>query len=280
VDIRMRGEFIQAVKVGFSPEDRLRDGSISFMAKGMLYVVVATGGLRVRALNTTWAQGQHVDIDPAFLEVCDELRGHVKSKLLVPVSPHSNSEFRQGGPTGVVPSGDEIVALRRAAQAREISPVVVNHINVDRDQVIRDSLSGKIDIRDLAKRVAAEMGGRTGKMDDDAIRRIAEKLAGLMPDVQVSPIADERRIAAKVVEMLLPAIQASGGLTSASASPAHCGVIEVEVDSALPDGKDEPPLETHIGEDFGKTSIGEGIDDQVADIERILREGQEGDQGT
>jgi len=276
----MHGRFVPSVKVGFSLEDRLRDGNISFMAKGMLYVVVATGGLRVRALNATWAQGQHVDIDPAFLEACDELRGHVKSKLLVPVSPHSNSEFRQGGPTGVVPSGDEIVALRRAAKARERAPVVVNHINVDRDQVIRDSLSGKIDIKDLAKRVAAEMGGRTSKMDDDAIRRIAEKLVDLIPMNQAPvplPAADESRIAAKVVEMLLPAIQTYGGLSPAPPASSRSGVIEVEVDSALPDGKDETPLETHIGEDFGKTSVGEGIDDQISDIERILREGQEGD---
>jgi len=277
----MRGVFAQIVKVGFSPEDRLRDGSISFMAKGMLYVVVAMGGLRVRTLNTTWAQGQHVDIDPAFLEVCDELRGHVKSKLLVPVSPHSNSEFRQGGPTGVVPSGDEIVALRRAAKAKERVPVVVNHINVDRDQVIRDSLSGKIDIKDLAKRVAAEMGGRTGKMDDDAIRRIAEKLAGLMPPDTTSAApatspADENKIAAKVVEMLLPVIQASAGAPPSATSTAS-GVIEVEVGSALPDGKNDAPLETHIGDDFGKTSVGDGIDDQIAEIERILKEGQEGD---
>lgn len=277
----MRWRFVQqTVKAGFPLEDKLRSGSIPFMAKGMLYVVVAAGGLRVRTLNTTWAQGQHVEIDPAFLEVCDELREHIKSRLLVPVSPHSNSEFRQGGPTGVVPSGDEIVALRRAAKARERVPVVVNHINVDRDQVIRDTLSGKIDIKALAKRVAAEMGGRAGEMDDDAIRRIAEKLAGLMPpDTTPAPAADEGRIAAKVVEMLLPVIQASGGVSAPASSPRGGGVIEVEVDSAMPDSKDEAPLETHIGEDFGKTSVGEGIDDQIADIERILREGQqEGDQ--
>ena len=44
--------------------------------------------------------------------------------------------------------------------------------------------------------------------------------------------------------------------------------------------KDDALLETHIGEDFGKTSIGEGVDDQIADIERILREGQKGDRDT
>lgn len=261
---------------GFPP-GQAQERSISFMAKGMLsYVVVAMGGLKVRTLNTTWAQGQHVEIDPAFIEVCDEMRQHIKSKLLVPVSLHPNSEFRQGGPTGVVPSGDEIVALRRAAKARERVPVVVHNINVDRDQVIRDNLSGKIDIKALAKRVAAQMGGRaSGELDDDAIRKIAEKLAGLMP-TETGPGADEGRIAAKVVEMLLPVIQASGG-ASATAST-RSGVIEVDVGSALPDGKDETPLETNIGEDFGKTSTGEGIDDQVADIERILREGQKGDQ--
>lgn len=275
----MRGRFVQVAKAGFPPEDRLRDGSIPFMAKGMLYVVVVAGGLRVRTLNTTWVQGQHVEIDPAFLMVCDELKQHIKSKLLVLVSPHSNSEFRQGGPTGVVPSGDEIVALRRAAKARERVPVVVNKINVDRDQVIRDNLSGKIDIRDLAKRVAAELGGRSG-MDDDAIRRIAEKLAGMMPsppETGPGPGADEGRIAAKVVEMLLPVIQASGGGRDPAAA-SRGGVIEVDVGSALPDRKDETPLETHIGDGFGKTSIGEGVEDQIADIERILREGQKGDQ--
>ncbi len=245
------------------------------MAKGMLYVVVAMGGLKVRTLNTTWAQGQHVEIDPAFLEVCDELRQHIKSKLLVPASPHSNSEFRQGGPTGVVPSGDEIVALRRAAKARERVPVVVNNISVDRDQVIRDSLSGKIDIKALAKRVAAEMGGRAG-LDDDAIGKIAEKLAGLMPPADAGPAPDEGRIAAKVVEMLLPAIQAGGGAGSAAAS--RRGVIEVDAGSALPDRKDETPLEAHIGEGFGKTSTGDGVEDRIADIESILREGQKGDQ--
>lgn len=271
----MRGRLVQTVKAGFLPEDRLRNGKIPFMARGMLYVVVVAGGLKVRTLNTIWAQGQHVEIDPAFLEVCDELRQHIKSKLLVLVTSHSNSEFRQGGPTGVVPSGDEIVALRRAAKARERVPVVVNNINVDRDQVIRDTLSGKIDIKALAKRVAAEMGGRTGELDDNAIRRIAEKLAGLMPSgAAPAPGADEGRIAAKVVEMLLPVIQASGEL-AAPASSSRSGVIEVEVESALPDRKDEAPLETHIGEDFGKTSIGEGIDDQIADIERILKEGQQ-----
>ncbi len=276
----MRWRFVRAAKAGFPLEDKLRNGSIPFMAKGMLYVVVAAGGLRVRTLNTTWAQGQHVEVDPAFLEVCDELRQHIKSKLLVPVSPHSNSEFRQGGPTGVVPSGDEIVALRRAAKARERVPVVVNNINVDRDQVIRDNLSGKIDIRALAKRVAAEMGGRTGELDDDAIRRIAEKLAGMMPsETTPAPNTDEGRIAAKVVEMLLPVIQASGGASGdgGGTSP-RGGVIEIDVGSALPDRKDEAPLETHIGEDFGKTSTGEGIDEQIADIERILKEGQEGEQ--
>lgn len=273
----MRWRFVQqAVKAGFPPEDRLRNGSIPFMAKGMLYVVVVAGGLRVRTLNTTWAQGQHVEIDPAFLMVCDELRQHIKSKLLVLASPHSNSEFRQGGPTGVVPSGDEIVALRRAAKARERVPVVVNKINVDRDQVIRDGLSGKIDIKDLAKRVAAELGGRSG-MDDDAIRRIAEKLAGMMPPVEAGPGADEGRIAAKVVEMLLPVIRAAGPAPGPAAA-SRGGVIEVDVGSALPDRKDETPLETHIGDDFGKTSIGEGVEDQIADIERILREGQKGDQ--
>jgi len=266
----------QAVKVGFSIEERLR-WSIPLMAKGMLYVVVAAGGLRVRTLNTTWAQGQYVEIDPAFLEICDELRQHIKSRLLVAASPHSNSEFRQGGPTGVVPSGDEIVALRRAAKAKGRVPVVVNNINVDRDQVIRDTLSGKIDIKVLATRVAAEMGGRTGEMDDNTIRRIAEKLAGLMSSGTIPPpVADEGRIAAKVVEMLLPVIQTSRGSVAASSS--RPSVIEVEIDSALPDSKDDAPLETHIGADFGKTSMGDGIDDQIADIERILREGQDGDQ--
>lgn len=267
---------MQAVKADFPPEDKLRNGSIPFMAKGMLYVVVAAGGLRVRTLNTTWAQGQHVDIDPAFLEVCDELRQHIKSKLLMPASPHSNSEFRQGGPTGVVPSGDEVVALRRAAKAREKAPVVVHNINVDRDQVIRDNLSGKIDIKALAKRVSAELGGRApSEMDDDAIRRIAEKLASMMP-TEIGPAADEGRIATKVVEMLLPVIRALGGATAPMAS--RGGVIEVDVGSALPDRTGEAPLETHIGDDFGKTSIGESIDDQLADIERILKEGKKGDQ--
>lgn len=265
----MRGIFVQVAKAGFPLEDRLRNGNIPFMAKGMLYVVVVAGGLKVRTLNTTWAQGQHVEIDPAFLEVCDELRQHIKSKLLVLVSPHSNSEFRQGGPTGVVPSGDEIVALRRAAKARERVPVVVHNINLDRDQVIRDHLSGKIDIKALAKKVAAEMGGRvSGEMDDETIRKIAEKLASMMP-AETGPNTDESQIASKVVEMLLPVIQAAGGV----ATPLRPDVIEVDVGSVLPD-RSETPLEAHIGEGFGKTSTGDGIEDQIADIEKILKEGQ------
>jgi len=243
----------------------------------MTYVVTATGGLRVKSLNTFWAEGQYVDIDPAFLSVCDELGQRIKEKLLVPVG--ANSEYRQGGPTGLVPSGDEMAALRRGAAARGRATVVVNNITLDRDQMVRDHLSGK-SIKAMAREVAAEAAGRGGFVfDDDIVDKIAAKVAAMLP-TQPSRDLDadaENRIATKVAEMLLPAIQASGGGggTDAAAKKKR-GVIEVEVDTApLPDmRKSREDMEAHLGDDLANRSTGEGVDDQVADIERILREQQ------
>lgn len=267
----MRRPTDRIVRAGFLPEVKLVDGSVP-MAKGITYVVTATGGLRVRALNTFWAQGQHVDIDPAFLAVCDELRGRVKERLLVPISP--NSEFRHGGPTGVVPSGDEMASLRRGAAARGRSPVVVNRIVVDRDQMVRDHLSGK-SIKALAREIAAEAAGRgnIAEIDDDVIARIAEKVAEMLPSPDGPSgldLAAEGRIAAKVVEMLLPAIQSSGG--SRSDVSRKRGVIEVEIDTAPLPEREVSDMESHIGDDIATKTTGGSIDDQVADVERILRE--------
>ena len=252
------------------------DGSIP-VAKGMTYVVTATGGLRVKSLNTFWAQGQYVDIDPAFLSVCDELRRRIKEKLLVPVG--ANSEYRQGGPTGLVPSGDEMASLRRGAAARGRAPVVVNNITLDRDQMVRDHLSGK-SVKAMAREVAAEAAGRGGFVfDDDIVEKIAAKVAAMLPAQPPSRDLDadaENRIATKVAEMLLPAIQASGGGGSDATTKKKRGVIEVEVDTApLPDmRKSREDMETHLGDDLANRSTGDGVEDQVADIERILREQQ------
>jgi len=244
------------------------------MAKGMTYVVTATGGLRVKSLNAFWAQGQYVEIDPAFLSVCDELRQRIKEKLLVLVGP--NSEYRQGGPTGLVPSGDEMASLRRGAVARGRAPVVVNNIVLDRDQVVKDHLSGK-SIRAVAREVAAEAAGRDGfEFDDSIIDRIAARVAEMLPAPTNSPGFDseaEGRIAAKVAEMLLPAIQARGTVQGEGTQKKR-GVIEVEIDTApLPDmQKGREGMEAHLGDDLANRSTGEGVESQMAEIERILKE--------
>ena len=248
------------------------------MAKGLTYVVVAAGGLRVKSLNTFWAHGQYVEIDPSFLAVCDELRERITQKLLVPVS--ANSEYRQGGPTGLVPSGDEMASLRRGAAARGRAPVVVNNISLDRDQVVRDHLSGK-SIKAMAREVAAEASGRGGfEFDDGIIEKIAARVAAMLPatDPGGGPDKDsEGRIAAKVAEMLLPAIQASGrgqGGMAGEEPQRKKGVIEVEVDTApLPDmRKSREDVEVNLGDDLANRSTGDSVEEQVADIERILRE--------
>jgi len=264
----------KCVRAGFALEERLNDGRVPAMAKGMTYVVVAAGGLRVKSLNTFWAHGQYVEIDPSFLAVCDELRERITQKLLVPVS--ANSEYRQGGPTGLVPSGDEMASLRRGAAARGRAPVVVNNISLDRDQVVRDHLSGK-SIKAMAREVAAEASGRAGfEFDDDIIERIAARVAAMLPSPDSGSGGldkeSEGRIAAKVAEMLLPAIQASGGGTAVEKQKK--GVIEVEVDTApLPDmRKSREDVEVNLGDDLANRSTGDSVEDQVADIERILRE--------
>lgn len=242
----------------------------------MTYIVAATGGLRVRSLNTFWSEGQYVEIDPSFLSVCDELRQHVKEKLLVPVSP--NSEFRHGGPTGVVPSGDEIASLKRGAAARGRAPVVVNRIVLDRDQAVLDHLSGKA-IRLIAKQIAAEAGRpAASELDDGTIGRIAAKVAAMMPAAPGIDQAAEGRIAAKVAGMLLPAIRSAAAPAPAdqSRAAARPGVIEVEAGSVLPDMKGTQDIESHLGNGLAAKSVGGSVEDQVADIERMLGDPQGG----
>ena len=242
------------------------------MAKGLTFVVIATGGLRVRALNTFWSEGQYVEIDPAFLAVCDELRERVREKLLVAVSP--NSEFRHGGPTGVVPSGDEMASLRRGAAARGRAPVVVNKIILDRDQAVLDHLSGQTIRSAIVREIAAEAARqrRGGEMDDRTIGRIAEKVVAMMPSAPGIDLAAEDRIAAKVVATLLPAIRSAVAAAPAGQPrAARPGVIEVEVGSALPNMKESKGgIESHLGDGLATKSVGESVEDQVADIERIL----------
>ena len=244
---------------------------MSPMAKGLTYVVAATGGIRVRALNTFWSEGQYVEIDPSFLAVCEELRQRVREKLLVAVSP--NSEFRKGGPTGVVPSGDEIASLRRGAAARGRAPVVVNRIILDRDQAVLDHLSGQTLRLAIAKQVAAEASRRpaAGEMNDETVGRIAAKVAAMMPAAHGIDRAAEDRIAAKVAAALLPAIRSAAASASAGQPRSDRGVIEVEVGSALPDMRESKGgLEPHLGDGLATKSVGESVEDQVADIERIL----------
>ena len=257
------------IRVSFPLEVRRRDASVAPMAKGLTYVVTATGGLKIRALNTFWSGGQYVEIDPAFLAVCDELRQRVKEKLLVPVSP--NSEFRHGGPTGVVPSGDEMASLRRGAAARGRAPVVVNKIILDRDQAVLDHLSGQAIRSAIAKQVAAEAAGRpAGELDDGTIGRIAARVAAMMPAASGIDPAAEDRIAAKVAAALLPAIR-SAAAAAGQPRAARPGVIEVEVGSALPDMKESKGgIESHLGDGLATKSVGESVESQVADIERIL----------
>jgi hypothetical protein len=262
-----------SIHVGFPLEAKLRDVRVPPMAKGLTYVVTATGGLRVRALNTFWSEGQYVEIDPAFLAVCDELRQRVKEKLLVAVSP--NSEYRKGGPTGVVPSGDEIASLRRGAVARERAPVVVNKIILDRDQAVLDHLSGRAVRSAIAREVAAEASRRpgAGELSDEAVGRIAARVAAMMPAPAASGIdrAAEDRIAASVSAALLPAIRSAAASGPAGQPGPGRGVIEVEVGSALPDTRDSKAgMESHLGDSLATKSVGGSVEDQVADIERIL----------
>ena len=259
------------IRVGFPLEVRLRDASVSPMAKGLTYVVTATGGLRIRALNTFWSEGQYVEIDPAFLAVCDELRERVRDKLLVAVSP--NSEFRHGGPTGVVPSGDEMASLRRGAAARGRAPVVVNKIILDRDQAVLDHLSGQAIRSAIVRQIAAEAARHPAAgLDDGTIGRIAAKVAAMMPAASGIDQAAEDRIAAKVAAALLPAIRSAVAAAPAGQPrAARPGVIEVEVGSALPDMKgSQSGIESHLGDGLATKSVGESVEDQVADIERIL----------
>ena len=244
------------------------------MSRGITYMVTVATGFKVAALNNVfWSQGQYVDIDPAFLYVCEELQQRIQQKALVLVSP--NSEFRHGGPTGIVPSGDEMAALRRAAVARGRAPVVVNKIHVDRDQVIRDHLSGKLDLKAMAREAAEEIvreSSRDGLSDDD-LSKIASRVADMLAGVLRPDSADEGRIAAKVAEMLLPAInKAVGSAPRATGGPK---VIEVEMDSApLPDAIPERG-EVHIGKNFGQKSVGDAVDSQVADIEKLRKSHEE-----
>ena len=50
------------------------------------------------------------------------------------------------------------------------------------------------------------------------------------------------------------------------------GVIEVEpTEAALPDIVSDEKVETHLHDDFAKTSTGEGVDEQLAHLERLLK---------
>lgn len=245
------------------------------MARGLAYTVTPAAGLRVKSLNAIYSQGQVVEIDPAFLNVCEELQGYIKSKLLVPIT----SEFRHGGPTGLVPSGDEIYALRRAQATGRRASVVVNNINLDRDQVVRDHLSG-LDIKMLAREVAMEMGGRSSSnavVSESIIERIAAKVLEMLPPAGQT---DEDRIASKVLDKLLPAIGAIAA-GSGQKTGGNDGVIEVEMEDApLPDMTNKEDLQVHLGNEFGKTSSGTSIDDHVAAIERVLRQVQKTEEET
>ena len=160
------------------------------MARGLVYAVAAAGGLKVRTLNVEYAQGQLIEIDPAFLAVNDELKGYIRDKLLV----SHTSEYRHGGPTGLVPSGDEIAVLRRAVKVRsQRATIVVNNVTVEKGQVLRDHFNRGLSIRDLARHVANEMA-RDGKkiemtpgppeLGEEAEARIADKVAQrLLPEL-------------------------------------------------------------------------------------------------
>ena len=232
------------------------------MARGLVYTVAVVGGLKVKTLNVEYAQGQIIEIDPAFLAVNDELKGYIRDKLLVSLT----SEYRHGGPTGLVPSGDEIAILRRVVRTRpQRAAVVVNNVTVERDQVLRDHFNKGLNIRDLARQVANEMA-RDGKkiemttdpleLGEEAEARIADKVAQrLLPE-----------LAALIKSMPARQVVVQGGGNRQS------GVIEVEqTEAALPDISKEK-METHLQDDFAKTSTGEGVGEQLTHLERLLNQ--------
>jgi hypothetical protein len=108
-------------------------------------------------------------------------------------------------------------------------------------------------------------------MDDRTIGRIAEKVVAMMPSAGID-LAAEDRIAAKVVATLLPAIRSAvASVPAGQPRAARPGVIEVEVGSALPNMKESKGgIESHLGDGLATKSVGESVEDQVADIERIL----------
>jgi len=150
----------------------------------------------------------------------------------------------------------------------------VNNIILDRDQAVLDHLSGQAVRSLIAKQIAAEATRRpaVGELDDGTIGRIAAKVAAMMPAAGIDR-ATEDRIAAKVAATLLPAIRSAAAPASAgqSRAAARPGVIEVEVGSALPDMKEsQSGIESHLGDGLATKSVGESVENQVADIERIL----------
>ena len=232
------------------------------MARGLVYAVAAAGGLRVRTLNVEYAQGQLIEIDPAFLAVNDELKGYIRDKLLV----SHTSEYRHGGPTGLVPSGDEIAVLRRAVKVRsQRATIVVNNVTVEKGQVLRDHFNRGLSIRDLARHVANEMA-RDGKKIE------------MTPGPPELGEEAEARIADKVAQRLLPELAAllksmpARQVVVRGDGGGRSGVIEVEpTEAALPDIVSDEKVETHLHDDFAKTSTGEGVDEQLAHLERLLK---------
>lgn len=234
------------------------------MARGLVYTVAVVGGLKVKALNVEYVQGQIIEIDPAFLAVNDELKGYIRDKLLVSLT----SEYRHGGPTGLVPSGDEMAILRRAVRTGpQRAAVVVNNVTVERDQVLRDHFNKGLNIRDLARQVANEMtrDGKKIEMTTDPLELGEET---------------EARIADKVAQRLLPelaalikSMPARQVVVQGGDGRRQSGVIEVEqTEAALPDTTSKEKMETHLQDDFAKTSTGEGVGEQLAHLERLLNQ--------